>query len=132
MLKYCDYCGSEFPTANSRRIYCCASCRRAADNERKRDRRAEESELRAEYVMPDDWGLGNVGEEVMANSLTDGWTADGMAVDGWIDCDSCPDEALGGPLACQQCPHWKAAQKTRKKGRSIDLLCAMCRDGVRV
>lgn len=130
--RYCDYCGLEYRTDNPRRIYCSERCRRDADNERKQDRRAEESELREEYVMPDVWALHDLGEDVMANALTDGWTADGMAVDGWIDCASCPDEALGGPLACQQCPHWKAAQKTRKKGRSIDLVCAMCRDGCRV
>ena len=123
MLKICDYCGSEFQTANSRRVYCCTSCRRAADNERKRDRRAEESELRAEYVMPDDWALHDLGEEVMQNSLTDGWTS---------ECEMCPDEAIAGPLACQQCHHWQAKEKSRKKGSSIDLLCAMCRDGVRV
>lgn len=123
MLKYCDYCGNEFTTANSRRLFCCASCRRAADNERKRDRRAEESELRAEFDMPDDWARNDLGEDVMANSLTDGWTA---------ECEMCPDEAIAGPLACQQCHHWQANQKSRKKGRSIDLLCAFCRDGVRV
>lgn len=125
MLKYCDYCGTAFETANTRRLYCCAACRRNADNERKADRREEEAGLRAEYDMPDDWALHDLGEDVIENSLTDGWTS---------ACELCADEAIAGPMACQQCPHWKAQQKGRKRKGSagIDLLCAMCRDGCRV
>ena len=123
MLKFCDYCGTEFSTANSRRLYCCDRCRRSADNERKQERREEEAELRAEYLMPDDWARNDLGEDVVGNALTDGWTS---------QCEMCADEAIAGPMACQQCPHWKANSKSRRKGKSIDLLCAMCRDGVRV
>lgn len=123
MLKYCDYCGTEFEAASKRRLYCCDDCRRKADNERKQDRRAEETELRAEFFMPDDWALGNIGEDVMQGALLDGWTS---------ECELCADEAIAGPLACQQCPHWKASHKSKRKGSKIDLLCSMCRDGVKV
>lgn len=120
--KECPSCGEKFITHNAKRIYCGTRCRRDADNERKRDRRAEEAELRAEFDMPDDWALNILGEDVTMNSLTDGWTE---------ACDMCPDEAIGGPLACQQCPHWKAKEKSRRKAK-IDLLCEMCRSGCRV
>ena len=123
MIKYCEYCGEQFRTSNPRRLYCCPQHRRDADNERKRDKRAEAAELRAEFDMPDDWALHDLGEDVMANALTDGWTE---------QCEMCPDEAIAGPLACQQCPHWKANDKSRRKNKGIDLLCWGCRNGVRV
>ena len=124
MVKYCDFCGTSFETTNPRRLYCCAACRRKADNERKAERRAEESELREDFCMPDDWVQNDLGEDIIDNSLTDGWTK---------ECEICADEALGGPMACQQCPHYQAMAKSRKKDKpELDLLCSMCRDGVKV
>ncbi len=128
MLKYCEYCGTEFETANPRRIFCCPQHRRAADNERKAERRAEEAELRAEFSMPDDWACNDLGEDVMANALTDDWTK---------DCEFCADEAIAGPMACQVkcsgCKFEKARAKSRRKDPlMLDLVCAMCQDGVKV
>lgn len=45
MPTYCPYCGEELPE-HTRRVYCSTRCRRDAQNERRRDERAEAAELR--------------------------------------------------------------------------------------
>lgn len=52
MPTYCQYCGEELPE-HTRRVYCSTRCRRDAQNERRRDERAELREAReAEQAMP--------------------------------------------------------------------------------
>ena len=121
--KECPICFEIFTTTNVKKIYDRPECRRAADNERKKDRRAEAAELREEFSMPDDWAMNDLGEDVMQNSLTDGWTA---------QCEMCADEAIAGPAACLKCHHWQSNEKSRRKDKSIALLCWGCRNGCRV
>ena len=46
-MPICAFCYREFQADNPRQEYCSDRCRRDADNERKRERRAEAAERRA-------------------------------------------------------------------------------------
>lgn len=77
MADYCLYCGVELPE-KSRRLYCSVRCRRDAQNERRREERAELAEIReAEKNRPmmDPWSRSDFDdlsiEEIMAASLID-------------------------------------------------------------
>lgn len=100
--RLCAYCGNPFTTPNVKRMFCRDRCRREADNARKRERRAEE---RAERELPydepffDPWERNDA---ELVGSLSDGWTDTDVPC---LPCgiQYCADEAIGGPLACQQC-----------------------------
>ena len=97
----CAYCGTVFTTPNDRRLFCSGRCRRDADNERKRERRAAAREEREGWLnapFGDPWERNDA---ELAGALLDGWSDAGPC----LPCGllTCEHEALAGPLACQQC-----------------------------
>ena len=56
-MRFCLFCGSPLPeSCRPTRRYCCEDCRRQAQNERRRDERAELREvLEAGKPMDDPW-----------------------------------------------------------------------------
>lgn len=114
--KECRYCGELFTTSIRKKVFCCDRHRRLYHIEKDREIRAENSlryELYRDAPMVDVWEKNHLPPSITENALLDGWSG---------ECDICPDEAIAGPMACQvkACPY---------KGKSMDLLCAMCRDG---
>lgn len=87
----CAYCGKEFRTTNPRRLYCSDTCRRAEQNERRRDERAEAAEVKA----ASHWGH-------------DPW-ADMEADDGW---DGVWANALLDPAPILDDAPWGGVQAT--------------------
>ena len=76
-MALCPHCYAPIP-AHSRKIYCSSECRRAAQNERRREERAELAEAReAERNRPmqDPWSRSDFDdlsiEEILAASLID-------------------------------------------------------------
>lgn len=121
----CAYCEGPFDTVSADRLYCSAECRRLADNERKRQRRADLHEANS-FRIPDAWNIRDLGEDVTANALLDGWTA------GCFPEDDLPVERRR--TECVGCRFAKVPKRKadRKKKAQTDLLCRMCRDGVRL
>lgn len=71
----CIYCGREFTTRSPKRLYCSAKCRRDAQNERRRDERAEAAEVKAaSHWGHDPWQdmeADDAWDGVWANALLD-------------------------------------------------------------
>ena len=73
----CVYCGLEFISHNPRRMYCSERCRRDAQNERRRDERAEMREIReASKWDYDPWERNDMDDDIYGNALLDAtpWT----------------------------------------------------------
>ena len=75
-MRYCLYCGANLPvTCRPTRRYCCEDCRRQAQNERRRDERAELREVREAVPMDDPWSRCDLdywtAAEIWANALLD-------------------------------------------------------------
>lgn len=104
----CRYCGKLYETANRRRLYCCTRCRRDFQNEERKARRAAEAEREFVYKSTpwdnDPWEREDNIEAIYANTLADGWTGTPCGL------TMCPDEAVGGALACQQCQKYGHGQ----------------------
>ena len=72
LLTSCLFCGTPFYTHNPRRLYCCERCRRDIQNERRRDERAEQREIRdASRWDYDPWERDDLGDDVLMNALLD-------------------------------------------------------------
>ena len=74
----CQYCGREIDTTYSRRMYCSERCARDAQNERRREERAEAREIReATHWDHDPWDRNDIEhiqenwEEIYSNALLD-------------------------------------------------------------
>ena len=103
--KCCVRCGLPFETVFNKRLYCSNLCRRKYQDERRKAERAEEAERKKALLamMPDPCGLPSAGwnwnelDAMTGNQLIDGWngTPCGLTL--------CPDEAVGGVLACMNC-----------------------------
>ena len=92
-MRWCLYCGEPLPVkCSASRLYCCARHRRLAQDERRRDERAEAREAReAGKSMADPWARCDLdewsAEEVYANALLDPLPV------------GAGDEAVAGPMA---------------------------------
>lgn len=95
-MPVCAFCHANFHGDNPRQRYCSEQCRRSADNERRKDRRADAAELRTREE-----------EERMA------------AYEAFMR-----DERKQFRSQCDSCRHRK------KKNR--EMICAMCREGIKV
>lgn len=111
MLCACEYCGKEYASHNVRRLYCSEKCRRSAQNERRRDARAEEREVReADHWTHDPWELMEAQTEdeyeaVWANCLLDA-----------SPCILVSDNPWGGPQF-DIVPKQRRRKKERKPGQ---------------
>ena len=96
----CLYCGEEFRSSNPRRLYCSTRCRRLYQNE---TRKAERQEIRdvneASRWDYDPWQVDDRDnlENIFPNAIRDGWTGTPCGL------TMCPEEAIGGAMACLSC-----------------------------
>ena len=75
--KTCEQCGAPFISRNSRMVYCCDACRRTAQNERRKKKKAMARALRNGSIGPwvDPWARQGLSEDdehtIWGNALLD-------------------------------------------------------------
>lgn len=92
---FCPVCGVPYQQKNHAQLFCSPRCRNKAEYARKKGHAlpiAQPVVLAVPYWEPE-------GEELTANTIPEAWP----------DClpcglTTCPDESIGGPMACQTCP----------------------------
>ena len=100
--KLCRYCGAKFEVVKRNRLYCSDRCRRKYQDER---RLAERAEYRAAKKARKKWQFDLVFDdpdrpEIYGNSLSSGIWEEVQPCGFTV----CQHEAVGGPIACQDCP----------------------------